>query len=78
MVFSIAKPRTVENFVARLTEVERMKIRMSSPAQLEHLLHTAFTSDMIDLPKLLEAAKLVKEDFAARSKETHFGLTWRF
>jgi len=77
MRFCTAKPKTVDLFIGRLREVEKIAIRGASSDRLEHLRQTDFlvdgplsSEDMIDVQRRLVA------DFSAAGN-TGFGETWK-
>ncbi len=64
MHLHIAEPKTTQQFLARLTAVERIKIRRASEAGLESMLYTDFPSDMITAEQLKEAAAILHKEYA--------------
>ena len=76
--------KTAALFVARLSEVEKIRIRsVQTIDELEHVFQTRHAFEF-NLPldkarvEFLKAVDLVRAAFIAQSAETEFGLTWKF
>lgn len=70
--------KTTQQFLDRLTEVERCQIRAATEAGLESMVHTHFSSDMITADQLKEAAKTLQVNFAEFTKRENWwdGRSW--
>ncbi len=68
----------------RLTEVEKIGLRMATPGRIEYLADAEYRGDLINVEKserpavLTETAALAKLQSAARSADLSFGQTWLF
>jgi len=64
MSLHILESKSTELFMARLTEVERCKIRLATQPMLESLVYTHFPSDMITADQLADVAIKLRAAFA--------------
>lgn len=76
--------KTADLFVARLTEVEKIRIRaVNTIDELEHMFQTKHSFEFdLSLEKarveFLKAVDIIRAAFTRQSAETEFGLTWKF
>lgn len=76
--------KTADLFVARLTEIEKIRIRaVKTIDELEHVFQTKHSFEF-DLPlenariEFMKAVDAIRAQFTVGSQGTEFGLTWKF
>jgi hypothetical protein len=68
----------------RLTEVEKIGLRMATPGTIEHLADTVYRGDLRDVEPaeraavLTETAALAQLQFVAAGASNQFGRTWLY
>ena len=73
MFLHTVEPKTAQQLVGRLTEVERILIRRATPDGLEHLRTAAFASDGPVTPEAMtEVKRILDEQFAEASSRTNW------
>lgn len=66
MKFSIKTESTVEQFIARLTDVEKIQIRMAqTPERLDHMRQNQFASDTVSQEVMTQAHSRLITEFRA-------------
>lgn len=73
MFFQIAQPKTVDQFLARLNDVEQIQIRLAqSEDRLDHMRRNQFASDMITQQTMLDAHATLIDRFRAHPETGGF------
>lgn len=71
--FGTQEPKTTKEFLARLSDVEKIQIRMAqTPERLDHMRQNQFTSDMIDYRTMIEAHAALVTQFEAHPETGGF------
>jgi hypothetical protein len=74
-----AKNKTAVQLFARMTEVEKIKVRHATNMdRVEHLRQNYFRSDGISEAEMQKVKIMVDAAFAENSKSNVFGRTWMF
>lgn len=79
MYLQEATPKTAQELLNRMTEVEKCQLRAAQTVdRVEYLRQTSFGSDCISPLEMGIAWRMVNEQFTAQSAEAGFGCTWKF
>ncbi len=73
MFFQIAQPKTVDQFLARLSNVEQIQIRLAqNPDRLDHMRRNQFAADMVDQQTIVKAHAILIDRFRAHPETGGF------
>lgn len=76
MPLHLAQPKTAEQLIARLTEVEKSRIRDANPDRLEYLRHVTHRVDNVSEIVMGIVQRALIKAYQDMSAELTFGRTW--
>lgn len=77
MTFCIVEPKTAEQLLARLTRVEKLRIRAATPDGLEYIRQVDCASDgPPSVEAMLEVQRSLNESYRACDSNPTFRVSW--
>lgn len=76
MPLHLAQPKTADQLLARLTEVEKTRIRSANPDRLEYLRLVTHLVDNISAEAMAKVQQVLNATYKAEGEKLTFGRTW--